>query len=85
MLQSLVVRNQIITGRDLLARGDIGPAELIDGEIAAMSPTRAKHSFIEFTLGRLLGNFVSGRNLGWVSEGLLTSFQLPLSELFSHD
>lgn len=60
---------KLITGEELLAMGDIGPCELIDGRIVSMSPTGGEHAFIEFNLGRHLGNFVADRQLGWVLGG----------------
>jgi Uma2 family endonuclease len=60
---------RLVTGEELLAMGDIGPCELIDGRIVPMSPTGAEHGNLEFDLGRLLGNFVAERKLGWVMGG----------------
>ena len=60
---------KLITGEELLAMGDIGPCELIDGRIVPMSPVGGKHGFVEFKLGRRLGNFVDEHKLGWVVGG----------------
>ncbi len=60
---------RLITGEELLAMGDIGPCELIDGEIIPMSPAGGVHGWIESTLGRALGTFVEERDLGWVMGG----------------
>ena len=49
--------------------GDIGPCELIDGEINPMSPAGGLHGWIESTLGRAWGTFVEERDLGWVMGG----------------
>ncbi len=62
-------QTRLITGEELLAMGDIGPCELIDGEIVPMSPTGGVHGWIESTLGRALGTFVEERDLGWVMGG----------------
>ena len=67
-----------ITGEDLFALGDIGPAELIDGRIIPMSPTQNLHAYIVFEIGRRLGNFNAARRLGWVigaESGVYTSRQ----------
>jgi Uma2 family endonuclease len=58
-----------ITGEELAALGDIGPCELVKGEIVRMSPTGRKHGRIEMTIGRILGNFVVVHNLGEVLGG----------------
>lgn len=63
------VEERPITGEELLARGDIGPCELIDGRIVRMSPTGGEHGWLEIELGRVLGNFVAERRLGWVVGG----------------
>ena len=60
---------ELITGEDLLAMGDIGPWELIDGRIVAMSPTGDEHGTIEFNLGSELRAFVRQNNLGRVTGG----------------
>ena len=60
---------RLITGEELMAMGDIGPRELIDGRIVPMVPTGDKHGIVEFSLGRHLGNFVTDRKLGWVMGG----------------
>ena len=36
-------RIKLITGEELLAMGDIGPCELIDGRIVSMTPTGSEH------------------------------------------
>lgn len=36
-------REELIAGEELLAMGDIGPCELIDGKIVHMSPTGDEH------------------------------------------
>ncbi len=59
----------LITGKELLAMGDIGPCELVDGRIVFMSPTGGKHGLIELYLGSALHHFVQEHNLGWVMTG----------------
>lgn len=58
-----------ITGSDLLAMGDIGPCELIDGVIVRMSPTGGIHGFLESRLDRRLGTFVEDTEAGWCLVG----------------
>lgn len=60
---------KLITGEELLAMGDIGPCELIDGRIVHMTPAGGEHGAIEFNLGGELSFFVRQRNLGWVMGG----------------
>ncbi|HLF03134.1 MAG TPA: Uma2 family endonuclease [Anaerolineales bacterium] len=60
---------KLITGEELLALGDIGPCELIDGRIFYMSPTNVEHAIIEFLLGGELTQFVQKRKLGRVIGG----------------
>lgn len=55
-----------LTGEELLALGDIGPAELIDGRIIPMSPTQNLHAFVVFEIARRLGNFNAARRIGWI-------------------
>ncbi|MCY3708112.1 MAG: Uma2 family endonuclease [Caldilineaceae bacterium] len=59
----------IITGSDLLAMGDIGPCELIDGVIVKMSPAGGLHGFIELRLALLVGGFIRDRNVGFCMVG----------------
>ncbi len=58
-----------VTGDELLAMGDIGPCELVEGEIIKMSPTGEKHGIIEVNLGGELRAFVRQHKLGRVSGG----------------
>ena len=69
MIPSARPRAKLITGKKLLAMGDIGPCELIDGRIVPMVPTGNEHGVVEFNLGRHIGNFVAAHKLGWVSGG----------------
>jgi Uma2 family endonuclease len=59
----------LITGEELLAMGDIGPCELIDGRIVPMSPTGGRHGVVESRLDSALSFFVRQHNLGWVLTG----------------
>jgi Uma2 family endonuclease len=63
------VAQTLISGEELLAMGDIGPCELVDGRIVRMSPAGVRHGMIEFLLGSQLTVFVLARRLGWVFGG----------------
>jgi Uma2 family endonuclease len=61
--------DRLFTGEELLAMGNVGPCELIDGKIVPMSPTGGEHGSLEMELARQLANWVKDRNLGWVVGG----------------
>ncbi len=62
--QPVQATTRIITGDQLLAMGDIGPCELIDGVIVGMSPTGGKHGYLESRLAIRLGGFVENAGIG---------------------
>ena len=62
-------RQKLITGKELLAMGDIGPCELIDGGIVPMTPAGAEHGTIELNLASELRVFVRQHKLGRVTGG----------------
>jgi Uma2 family endonuclease len=62
-------RAKLITGEELLAMGDIGPCELIDGRIVRMNPTGLQHGDIVIALGSALRDFVRKHQLGRVVGG----------------
>lgn len=62
-------KEKLMTGEELLAMGDIGQCELIDGRIVHMTPAGGEHGVIEFHLGGELSSFVRQRKLGWVMGG----------------
>ncbi len=59
----------LLTGADLLAMGEVGACELIDGRLVPMNPPGGEHGRIEIRLGRYLDEFVEQRQLGWVVGG----------------
>jgi Uma2 family endonuclease len=63
------LESKLITGEELLAMGDIGPCELIDGRIVRKSYATAEHGFLVVALATELANFVKQRQLGRVMIG----------------
>jgi len=59
----------LMTGEELLAMGDIGPYELVEGRIVPMSPTGHKHARYESNFDEYLKAFVRQHNLGQVMVG----------------
>jgi Uma2 family endonuclease len=62
-------RAKLVTGEELLAMGDVGPCELIDGRIVRMNPTGMQHGDIVIALGSALRDFVRKHQLGRVVGG----------------
>jgi Uma2 family endonuclease len=59
----------LVTGEELLAMGDIGPCELIEGRIVRMSPTGLAHGDYEGNFFEQLKTFVRRESLGKVVVG----------------
>ena len=55
------------TAEDLLAAGDVGPCELVRGEIVMMAPAGFEHGVITQRIAALLHAFVTSRRLGVVT------------------
>ncbi len=68
-LEAVTLEAATITGEELFALGDIGPAELIDGRITPMSPTGGEHGRVESELAARLREFARQHKLGWVIAG----------------
>ncbi|MCY4080363.1 MAG: Uma2 family endonuclease [Caldilineaceae bacterium] len=68
-LQSTETTSRLVTGAELLAMGDIGSCELIDGVIVRMSLAGGLHGFIELTLALLVGGFIKEREVGFCMVG----------------
>jgi Uma2 family endonuclease len=62
----MAIIEKTMTADQLFALGDIGPCELIRGELIHMSPTGYDHGRISSKIDRALGNFVESRKLGQV-------------------
>lgn len=60
---------ELITGRELLAMGDIGSCELVEGKIVSMSPTKPVHGHYEYRIAKAIGDFVEANQLGEVQVG----------------
>ena len=59
----------LITGEELLAMGDVGRCELVEGRIVYMSPTGYKHADYESNFDEHLKTFVKQKKLGKVFVG----------------
>jgi Uma2 family endonuclease len=62
----MATREQTMTADQYFALGDIGPSELIRGELIHTSPTGYDHGWITGNIARALGNFVKVKRLGRV-------------------
>lgn len=60
---------KLITGEELYAMGDIGPSELIQGEIKYHMPTGHPHGFIENIIAFFLTLFVRDHKSGRILTG----------------
>ena len=75
MIEKTLARSEIVelaqplTGEMLFRLGNIGPTELVRGEIVYMSPTGHPHGYIEFNIGGILREFVRKHKLGRVIGG----------------
>src|SRR5438552_6305858 len=57
---------KLVTAEELLAMGDIGRCELINGEIVYMAPAGAEHGDIAMTIGFFIKAHVQANDLGKV-------------------
>jgi Uma2 family endonuclease len=64
-----VTTTELITAEQLLAMGNIGRCELVEGRIIMLSPTGGQHGIIEGRFYKALDAFVTPRHLGLVMVG----------------
>ena len=64
-----LLETKLMTGEELMALGDIGPCELIEGRVTVVSPTKPRHGRYEYRLARAIGTFVDEQDLGEVQVG----------------
>ncbi len=64
-----------MTAEELLALGEIGPCELIDGELVRMTPSGFEHGWIGLRIGRFLAEHVERKRLGYAT-GAETGFRI---------
>ncbi|MCP5096417.1 MAG: Uma2 family endonuclease [Chloroflexi bacterium] len=64
-----VLQSQLLTGDELYALGDIGPSELVRGEVVRRMPTGHPHGFIENLIAFFLTLFIREHNSGRVLTG----------------
>ena len=62
-------RSRLITGEELYRMGDIGPAELVRGEIVRHMPTGHPHGLIENIIGALLYIYLQANKIGYALTG----------------
>jgi Uma2 family endonuclease len=65
----------ITTAEQLFQAPELGPCELLRGELIMMSPAGSKHGMITLRIGRLLSDHVEPRGLG-VVLGAETGFRV---------
>ena len=68
-MPKLAVDEELVTGEELQAMGNIGRCELVEGRIVMHSPTGGSHGSIELNFGEALRAFVRPRKLGIVKVG----------------
>ncbi len=61
--------DELMTGEDLFALGDIGRTELVKGGLVYLMPTGFRHDIIEVRMTTQLNNFVNEQGLGYVFGG----------------
>jgi Uma2 family endonuclease len=60
---------KLLTAEELFKLGDIGPCELVEGELIMMSPTSGEHGEIVALITTALSNFARPNRLGHVLAG----------------
>ncbi len=67
--RTIKVAKKLVTGAELYAMGDIGPSELVRGEVIRHMPTGHPHGFFESLIAFFLTLFVREYKLGRVLTG----------------
>jgi Uma2 family endonuclease len=68
-LTETIEGKRLITGEELQAMNDVGPCELVEGEIIPMTPTSDAHGAIEKNVGYELEKYVRAHKTGYVRVG----------------
>lgn len=68
-MAAISLEKETMTGPELYEMGDIGPAELVKGEIVELMPTGHPHGYIEAIIAALLVMFVRKQKSGRVLTG----------------
>ena len=66
---AVATTERLVTGAELLAMGNVGRCELVEGRIVMLSPTGSRHGSVELNFGEALRAFVRPRGLGLVKVG----------------
>ncbi len=69
MIQTAEPTTKLVSGAELLAMGDIGRCELIEGKIVQLDFNSGEHGSIVGNISGVLGGFVEARDLGQVLVG----------------
>lgn len=60
---------RLMTGEEFFNLPNNDLLELVEGEVRSMNAPGLEHGYLEMQIGRLLGNFVYPRKIGWVFGG----------------
>ncbi len=66
---AVATTEELVTGEELLAMGNTGRCELVEGRIVMLSPTGSRHGSVEGNFYDALRSFVRPHHLGLVKVG----------------